>query len=116
MTVVVHAADIQDRDGGILVLQNIISRFSSLKLIWVDGGYRGNVIHFAKTLFSRTLEVVLRTDKDPGFKVVKKRWIVERTFAWLGNYRRHSKDYERLAESSEAMIYISMIHLMVRRI
>jgi len=116
MTVVVHAADIQDRDGGLLVLQNIISKFSNLKLIWVDGGYRGDFLSFAKTLFNRTMEVVLRTDTDPSFKVVKKRWVVERTFSWLGNYRRHSKDYERLPESSEAMVYISMIHLMVRRI
>lgn len=116
MTVVVHAADIQDRDGAILVLERIIGCFSKLKLIWADGGYRGDFINFAKTLFNRTIEVVLRTDTDKGFKVVRKRWIVERTFAWLNNYRRHSKDYERLPESSEAMIYVSMIHLMIRRI
>ena len=116
MTVVVHAADIQDRDGGILVLEKIISKFTGLKLIWADGGYRGDFLNFAKTLFKRTVEVVLRTDGERGFKVVRKRWIVERTFAWLSNYRRHSKDYERLPASSEAMVYVSMIHLMVRRI
>ena len=116
MAVVVHAADIQDRDGARLVLEQIVGIFSRLKLIWVDGGYRGEFISLAKILFSRTIEVVLRADSERCFKVIPKRWIVERTFSWLNNYRRHSKDYERLTENSEAMIYISMIHLMIRRI
>jgi len=116
MTVVVHAADIQDRDGALLVLQKILGKFTKLKLIWADGGYCGDFIKLAKILFCRTVEVVLRTDTFKGFKVVRKRWIVERTFAWLLNYRRHSRDYERLPETSEAMVYISMIHLMLRRI
>ena len=116
MAVVVHSAGIQDRDGGILVLERIIGCFSKLKLIWADGGYRGDFIDIAKILFQRTIDVVLRSDNAKGFKVVRKRWIVERTFSWISNYRRHSKDYERLPESSEAMIYISMIHLMCKRV
>lgn len=116
MAVVVHAADIQDRDGAILVLERIIGVFSKLKLIWVDGGYRGDFISIAKSLFSRSIEVVMRTDAEKCFKVFPKRWIVERTFSWINNYRRHSKDYERLTASSEAMVYISMIHLMIKRI
>ena len=116
LTVVVHAADIQDRDGGILVLEKIMVAFSKLKLIWVDGGYRGEFIALAKILFNRTIKVILRTDNKKGFKVLPKRWIVERTFFWISNYRRNSKDYERLPESSEAIVYISMIHLMIRRV
>lgn len=116
LTVVVHAANIQDREGGILVLQRIMGKFSKLKVIWVDGGYRGLFIDYAKIFFQRTMEILLRSDQQKGFKVVRKRWVIERTFSWISNYRRHSKDYEKLPESSEAMVYISMIHLMINRI
>lgn len=118
MAVVVHSAGIKDNEGCILVLDKIKGIFSRLKLIWADGGYRGELIEIAKYYFARKIDVILRNDggKGKGFKVVRKRWIVERTFGWLFNYRRHSKDYERLPETSEAMIYISMIHLMLRRL
>ena len=114
LTVVVHSANIPDREGAIPVLERIKNAYSRLKLIWVDGGYSGILIEMAKGLYNRELEVVSRDGK--GFKIVRKRWIVERTFGWLFNYRRHSKDYERLPQTSEAMIYIAMIHLMVRRL
>ena len=118
MAVVVHSADINDNEGGLFVLDKIKGIFSRLKIIWADGGYRGQLIEIAKYYFGRKIDIVLRNDegKGKGFKVVRKRWIVERTFSWLFNYRRHSKDYERLPETSEAMIYISMIHLMLRRL
>ena len=115
MVVVVHSAGIQDRDGGLLVLDKMKGVFSRLKVIWADGGYLGKFIIGAKQNFNRNVEVIKRCDDTKGFKVLPKRWIVERSFAWLINYRRHSKDYEYLTESSEAMIYISMIQLMLKR-
>lgn len=114
LTVVVHSAGIQDREGTIFVFDKIKSSFSRLKIIWADAGYSGDLIAIVKGFYNRVLEVVTRNGK--GFKVVRKRWIVERTFGWLVNYRRLSKDYERLTKTSEATIYISMIHLMVRRL
>jgi putative transposase len=116
LCVVVHSAAIQDRDGAKLVLEKLSGMFGRLRLIWADGGYAGQLIDWAGTLRSWTLEIVRRCDGLAGFKVLPKRWIVERTFAWLGRYRRHSKDYEMLPESSEAMIRLSMINLMLHRL
>jgi putative transposase len=116
MAVVVHAANIQDRDGAKLVLAKLKGRFSRLKLIWADGGYAGQLIDWTKKLGRWVLEIVKRSDDIKGFAVLPKRWIVERTFGWFGRYRRLSKDYEMLTESSESVIYLSMTHLMVRRL
>ena len=113
---VVHSAAIQDRDGAKRVLAKLVGKFGRLKLIWADGGYGGKLVEWAATLRRWTLEIVKRSDDMMGFKVLPKRWIVERTFGWLGRYRRHSKDYEQLTDSSEAMIRISMINLMVHRL
>ncbi len=115
MTVVVHLASIQDKEGGLLVLDKMKGLFSRLKVIWADGGYRGAFVEIAKYCFGRKIDIVLRKDKGKGFKVIRKRWIVERTFGWLLNYRRLSKDYERLPETSKAILYIAMTHLMLRR-
>lgn len=109
------AADIQDRDGAAQVLRRMVGRFSRLKLIWADGGYAGELVEWAKRSLGRVLEIVKRTSAH-SFEVLPQRWIVERTFAWLGRYRRLSKDYETLPESSESMIYIAMINLMVHRL
>jgi len=87
-----------------------------LRKVWVDGGYRGKVIEWVRARFRYRLEVVLRSDDVKGFVVLPKRWIVERTFAWLSNHRRLSKDYERFSKTSEAMIQIAMIRLMLRRL
>jgi putative transposase len=116
LCVVVHAADIQDRDGAKLVLGKLAGMFGRLKLIWADGGYAGQLIDWAKRTGRWTLQIVKRSDHAAGFEVLPKRWIVERTFAWLGRYRRHSKDYEQLTDSSEAMIAVSMINLMLHRL
>ena len=116
MIVVVSTADIQDRDGAILLFRSIKGVFSKLRVIWADGGYRGEVINKAKKHFKRRIEIVLRTDDNKGFKVVPKRWIVERTFGWLNNYRRLSKDYVRHPVNAEAFVYIAMIQTMLRRI
>jgi len=116
LVVVVHAANIQDRDGAKLVLAKLKGRFSRLKLIWADGGYAGQLIDWTRKLGRWVLEIVKRSDDVAGFVVLPKRWIVERTFGWFKRYRRLSKDYEMLPESSEAVIYLSMTHLMVRRL
>jgi putative transposase len=115
--VVVHAASVQDRDGAKLVLQRLASGWGRLRLIWADGGYAGQLLQWVKDLGCRwVLEIVKRSDDLAGFKVLPKRWIVERTFGWLGRYRRHSRDYEMLTDSSESMIRISMINLMLHRL
>ncbi len=116
LMVVVHAANIQDRDGGKLVLEKVKGTFSRLILIWADGGYVGQLVDWTKAVCGWILEIVKRSDDVKGFQVLPHRWIVERTFGWLGRYRRLSKDYEGLPESSESMIYIAIIHLMVRRL
>jgi putative transposase len=118
LAVVVHAADIQDRDGARSVLAKIKGSFPRLKKILADGIYNGGIAEWAMQFGGWVLEVVPKPHRAKGepFKVMKWRWIVERTFAWLGRYRRLSKDYERQPESSEALIYIAMSHLMLRRL
>jgi putative transposase len=117
LSVVVHAADLPDHDGACFVLMRIQQGFRRLKVIWADVAYRRNGLpEWVKETFHWVLETVLRPVKAKGWVLLPKRWIAERTFAWLGRCRRHSKDYERTTESSEAMIYISMIHLMTRRL
>jgi len=116
LAVVVHAADIQDRDGAKLVLRKIRKLYPRLKLIWADGGYAGKLIEWTKSLGGWVLEIVKRSDDFVGFAVLPRRWVVERTFGWIGRYRRMSKDYETLPDSSETMIYLTMINLMVHRL
>jgi len=99
-----------------LVFEKMKDCFTKLELIWADGGYAGKLIDYVNSLYSWVLEIVRRTDDLKGFRVLPKRWIVERTFGWFGNYRRLSKDYEYNPETSENMIYIAMNNLMVRRL
>jgi transposase len=87
-----------------------------LRLVWVDGSYRGQLVGWVAGHFRFRLRVVLRSDDQKGFVVLPRRWVVERTFAWLNNHRRLSKDYEGQVSTSEAMIYIAMIRLMLRRL
>jgi putative transposase len=116
LIVVVHAANIQDRDGAMLVLGKANGKFSRLQLIWADGGYAGKLIDWAKQICNWILEIVKRSDDIKGFQVLPRRWVVERTFGWLNRYRRLSKDYEGLPETSESMLYAAMSHLMVKRL
>jgi putative transposase len=115
VAVVVHAANLQDRDGAKLVLQRLVGRCPRLRLIWADGGYAGQLVEWVEALGGWLLAIVKRPPEG-GFVVLPRRWVVERTFAWLGRYRRLSKDYEALPETSEAFIYIAMIRLMLRRL
>ena len=116
LAVVVHAASVQDRDGAKLVLAKLAGHFPRLQLLWADGSYAGKLIDWVKETCGWALEIVKRSDDATGFEVLPKRWIVERTFAWLGRYRRLSKDYEATTASGEAWVTIAMIHLMVRRL
>jgi putative transposase len=112
LVAVVHAANIQDRDGARLVLEKAKRlRFRRLRLIWVDGGYAGELINWAARVCRWVLEVVKRPGESVGFVLLQRRWVVERTFAWLSRYRRMSRDYEYLTATSETMISIAMIHL-----
>ena len=110
----VHAASLQDRDGARRVLEKLKNLFPTLEVIFADGGYTGKLVQWVEKLKGFVLRIVKRTDK--GFKILPKRWIVERTFGWFGKYRRLSKDYERLTENSETFIKLAMINLMLRRL
>lgn len=116
LTVVVHAANIQDRDGAKLVLEKARGLFPRLKLVWADGGYAGQLVDWVQNTCGWLLEIVKRNADAIGFQVLPRRWVVERTFAWLGRFRRLSKDYEELTDTSETMIQIAMIRLMLGRI
>lgn len=116
MIVVVTAASVQDRDGAKLVFQRLNGTGKKLRKIWVDGSYRGQLLDWVSAHYRFCLALVLRSDDQKGFKLLPRRWVVERTFAWFNHYRRLSKDYERLTTSSEAMIQIAMIRLMLRRL
>ena len=98
-----------------MVIRELGKRFGRLKLIWADGGYAGRFVDRMAGWYGRAVEIVKRTAAHT-FEVLPKRWIVERTFAWLGKYRRLSKDYETLTQSSEAMILIAMINVMIHRL
>ena len=115
LAVVVHPANLQDRDGAKLVLHKLKGRFPRLRLIWADGGYAGQLIEWARELGDWLLEIVKRPHES-RFVLLPRRWVVERTFAWLGRHRRLSKDYEALPESSETFILIATIYLMLHRL
>lgn len=119
LVVVVHSAAIQDRDGAKLVLTGIRTAWTGLRLIWADGGYSGQLEQWVADQYPADplrLEIIKRSDEQKGFVLLPRRWVVERTFAWLGRFRRLSKDYERRASTSEALVQLAMIDLMVRRL
>lgn len=119
LSVIVTAAHVQDRDGAMSLLDVLRHRFSRLRVIWADQAYAGDLIAWVWALRpwrKVRLEIVKRPEGIKGFLLLPKRWIVERTFAWLGRYRRLSKDYEYLTQTSETIIRVAMIHLMVRRL
>ncbi len=115
LSVSVHSAGIQDRVGARSVLLRLHRRFPRLKLIWADGGYAGKLIGWTEGFFGWTLEITKRSDAHK-FKVIPKRWIVERTFGWWTYYRRLSKDYEQLPKTAETVIKLVMISIMVKRL
>lgn len=120
LRVVVTAASVPERAGGKQVLTKVREMgeaVSRLSVVWVDGGYSGQpFLRWAMDSLRFIIWMVLRPEASKGFVLLKKRWVVERTFGWFNWYRRLSKDYERKPASAEAMIYIAMIRLMVRRL
>jgi putative transposase len=114
---VIHAADIQDRDGAPAVLKSILKRWPWLRHVFADGGYAGPKLKGALQKVGKfTLEIIKRTDAIKGFEVLPRRWVVERTFAWLGRCRRLAKDFERTIASAEAWVFIAHIRLLTRRL
>ena len=111
----VTEAHYHDGTVGSWLLPGLRERFSRLKKLWADGTYAGTFVEKADGL-GIDLEITTRLSELPGFQVIPRRWVSERTFAWLGNYRRLSKDYEYWVFTSDAMIYAAMVHLMVRRL
>lgn len=116
LALAVTPACVSDPAGARLVMANWGGHCKKLRRIWVDGTYRGTLLEWAKTRIKAVLQPVLRCDDLKGFVVLPKRWVVERTFAWLGQSRRLNKDYEALPESSEAMIYVAMTRIMLVRL
>jgi putative transposase len=115
LAVVVTEANLSERLGGIAVVMEVPDLTKNLQLLWVDAGYQGeNFARVIQQLCGAQVEVVKRSGHD--FQVLPKRWIVERTFAWLNQYRRLSKDYELLPEVSESMVYVAMTRLMLKRL
>ena len=114
--VVVTPADVGDREAGKRLLEQGKADLPRLSHLWVDGGYGGEPFaEWAEETGGWTVEVVKKAE-DGSFQVLPRRWVVERTFAWLGRYRRLSKDYERCTRSSEGMIYLASIQTMAKRI
>ena len=122
LAVYICAASVSEKAGAMKLLEYIKSvkclnkLCSRIELVWVDGGYRGeDLINWVKNLWNWTWTVVLRTDDHKGFKVLPRRWVVERTFAWITQSRRLNKDYEKLDKNSQSMCYIAMLKLMANR-
>jgi len=121
LLVVVHSASIQGGAGGWLTLQKLFDRIKHslhnlgcrLKLIWTDGGYP-SIIDAVRHRFGWTLQIVKRSEDVKGFQVLPHRWVVERTFGWLGRYRRLARDYEHTTLSSESMVYIASTRRMLK--
>lgn len=109
-------AQIQDRDGAKLLLKPLASQMPRLKRLWADGGYAGQLVDWVYEHTGWELEIIKRPEGAEGFIVLPKRWVVERTFAWLNKHRRLRSDYEECLASSEAMIRLAMISLMLRRL
>jgi putative transposase len=114
LVVVVHAASIQDAAGARLLIERARGRFPQLQRVWADGAYTGPLVAWVQRTVGWLLTIV-RRPTGGGFRLLPKRWVVERTFGWFGHFRRLSKDYERLPQVSEAMIYLAMIHILLRR-
>lgn len=115
---VVHPADIQDRDGGVLVLSTLFGLYPFLRKLFADAGYQGPQFGtaVAQVLPDLSIEIVKRSDQAKGFAVLPRRWVVERTLAWLNRCRRLAKDFENLSCNALAFLWLASIRLMLRRL
>jgi len=118
MHALVHSADIQDRDGGALVMTTLFGMLPFLLKLYADGGYQGPVFQTAVKAAMATVdvEIVKRSDQAKGYTVLPRRWVVERTFAWLNRCRRLAKDWECLNRKARAYVLLASIRLMSRRL
>lgn len=116
LAVIVTVAGIQDRDAAMRLITAVRSSVSTVTLVWADGGYAGRFVRWAQQVLDMTVSVVKRSDDTTGFTVLPRRWVVERTFAWISKYRRCVRDYETHPDTHEAMVHLSMIMLMSRRL
>jgi putative transposase len=118
LKVIVTVANMSDGKAAIELLKLLpTALFKRLKRIWADGGYRGEFVEWVTQKFNKIIvDITLRPDDQKGFEVIPWRWVVERTFAWLGAYRRLSKDFEFFREHSESMIYLASIHRLLKRL
>jgi len=118
MHAIVHGADIQDRDGGVLLMASLFGLYPFLLKLYADGGYQGPGFQAAlrRVLKRVNLEIVKRSDQAKCFVALPKRWIVERTFAWLGRCRRLAKDFENLNRKALAFLKLASIRLMLRKL
>lgn len=132
MAVKVHPADIQDRDGARLLLPEALKKTPTIRKLWVDAGYAGKCLRWMRREMKLDAEVVRRPDDrngqwtqlsllpkpqaKKGFILVKRRWVVERTFAWLGRYRRLSKDYEHLPHVAESVMWLCSLRMLIARL
>jgi len=113
----VHSADIQDRDGAVSVLSSIRALYPWLRHVFADGGYAGDKLRNALRKLGRwTIEIIKRSDQAIGFAVLSRRWVVERTFAWLGRCRRLAKDFEATIASAVAWVFVAHIRTLTRRL
>ena len=110
-----HGADIQDRDGAKGVLKRSRARFPFVERAYVDGGYAGRLVRWAERQTHMILEVVKRSVGQTGFAVIRRRWVVERTFAWIIKNRRLVRDYEQLTAVAETLITIAATATLIRR-
>lgn len=116
LVVLITSAGVQDRDAGRDLLWRLRAAYRGISLVWADGGYAGKLVSWAKNNLRLTLQIVKRTDHLPGFRVLPRRWVVERTLSWITRYRRTVRDYERLPQHHETMVYWAMITIMGRRL
>lgn len=116
LVVVVTGASMQDRDAAFRLLGAVRERFSTISLVWADGGYAGRLVDWAKSVLALTVQIVKRTDDIAGFKVLPRRWVVERTFGWMMRYRRLVRDYERRPDHHEAMVLWATVTIMTRKL
>jgi putative transposase len=112
--VIVHAGNIQDRDGAKLLILRVKDRLPRVELIWADGGYQGHLVKWVQDETDWRLEIVKRTDDKSTFKVLPKRWIVERTFGWLSYWRIMNRHHERKYDTAENIMRIAMMKNMLR--
>ena len=118
MQALVHRADIQGRDGGVLLMTTLFSLYPCLLKLYADGGYQGQAFQAGLRRICRSvqIEIVKRSDQAKGFKLLPKRWIIERTMAWLNRYRRLAKDCECLSRKALAFLHSASLRLRLRKL